>query len=153
MPLDSRTGIRAHQDTALTLLHIRVPRGTSAHQRRCWMLNVVMCKGIWFLAMDSIISNFHLLLRHAEWDATDKLDEAHDEGRPDDVPADDEEAADELKPDLFAIAIDGAAIICHAEGSATLCCGKETRSETADQGADKMSMKDLERIVNMSEDA
>lgn len=69
------------------------------------MLDVIVGKGVWLLAVDGVITNLEMFLRHAEWDTEDILDEDHDQGGPDDVPADDEESADYLEPDLLAIAI------------------------------------------------
>ena len=79
-----------------------------------------MRKGIRFLAMDREIADFEFLVAHAQGDAADVLDEEHDEGGPDDVPADDEEGADDLQPDLFAVARDGAAGVCDAESGAAV---------------------------------
>jgi hypothetical protein len=45
--------------------------------------------------MDHVVAGKELLFGHAEGYAADVFDEAHDEGGPDDVPADDEESADD----------------------------------------------------------
>lgn len=42
------------------------------------MLDVVVCESVWLFTVDSIITNLHLLLSHAQWDAAHELDEAHD---------------------------------------------------------------------------
>jgi hypothetical protein len=54
------------------------------------------------------------------------LDETHDQRGPDDIPADDEESADDLKPDLLAVASDGTTGVGDTESGAALCCSPET---------------------------
>ncbi len=87
---------------------------------------VVVFKGVGFLAVDGVVANLAHFVRHAQGDAADVLDEAHDEGGPDDVPADDEEGADDLEADLAAVAGDGAAGVGEAEGRAAFFGGPET---------------------------
>lgn len=87
---------------------------------------VVILKCIWLLAVDGIVANLAHLVRHAEGHAANVLDETHDEGGPDDVPADDEEGADDLEADLATVAGDGAARVGDAEGEAAFLSGPET---------------------------
>ena len=87
---------------------------------------VVVGEGVGLLAVDGVVADLEHLVRHAQRDAADELDEHHDERRPDDVPADDEEGADDLEPDLLAVAGDGAAGVGDAEGGAAFGGGPET---------------------------
>ena len=87
---------------------------------------IIVFKGVRFFAVDGVVADFAHLVRHAEGHAADVLDEAHDEGGPDDVPADDEEGADDLEADLAAVAGDGAAGVGDAEGGAAFLGCPET---------------------------
>ena len=87
---------------------------------------VVVFKGVGFLAVDGVVADFAHFVRHAQGHAADVLDEAHDERGPDNVPADDEEGADDLQPDLSAVARDGAAGVGEAEGRAAFFGCPET---------------------------
>lgn len=102
--------------------------------------------------MDSIITNLTGSIRHPQRYAQNVLDEEHDERRPYDIPADDEEGPDDLEPDLLAIAIDGAARVGEAEGCATRGSCEETGADTADQCADEVGVEDVESVVNALED-
>lgn len=64
-------------------------------------------KGVRLFAMHGVVANLARGVGHAERDAQDVLDEDHDERGPDDVPADDEEGADDLEPHLPAVAVNG----------------------------------------------
>ena len=87
---------------------------------------VVVFKGVGFFAVDGIVADLAHLVRHAEGHAADVFDEEHDEGRPDDVPAHDEEGADDLEADLAAVACDGAAGVRETEGRAAFFRCPET---------------------------
>lgn len=86
---------------------------------------VVVFKGVGFLAVDGEVADFAHFVRHAQGDAAHVFDEDHDEGGPDDVPTDGEEGADDLEPDLAAVACDGAAGVGETEGGAAFLCGPE----------------------------
>ena len=88
--------------------------------------SIVILKRIRFLSVDGEISLPQILIAHAQGNAADIFDEDHDEGGPNDVPADDEEGADDLKTDLAAITCDSTAGVGQAEGSATFDGGPET---------------------------
>ena len=87
---------------------------------------VVVFKGIGLLAVDGVVADFAHFVRHAQGHAADVLDEAHDERGPNDVPADDEEGADDLQPDLSAVASDGAAGVGETKGRAAFFGCPET---------------------------
>jgi hypothetical protein len=94
------------------------------------------------LAVDSVIADQHVILAHAQRHTAYVLDEQHDERGPDGVPADDEERADDLQPDLLAVAIDGAAGIgiaeaCHAGDGCEEAC-----QEAAEETGDEVRMRD-----------
>ncbi len=76
--------------------------------------------------MDRIVPNGAHLVRHPQRHATHVLDEDHDERGHDDVPADDEEGADDLEADLAAVTCDGAAGVGDTEGFAAFDGGPET---------------------------
>ena len=76
--------------------------------------------------MDGVVAHGAHFVRHPQRDAADVLDEAHDQRGRDDVPADDEEGAEDLETDLAAVAGDGAAGVGETEGGAALFCGPET---------------------------
>jgi hypothetical protein len=80
--------------------------------------------------MDSIVANLACGIAHAERNAQHILDEEHDERRPDDVPADDEEGADDLQPDLLAVAFDGSARVGESKGLAAFDCGKQAGADS-----------------------
>jgi hypothetical protein len=65
-------------------------------------------KRVRLFSVHGVVANLAGGVGHAERDAQDVLDEDHDEGRPDDVPANDEECADDLEPDLLAVAVNSA---------------------------------------------
>ena len=94
--------------------------------RHAPIVAVVVFKGVRFLAVDGVVADFAHFVRHAQGHAADVFDEDHDEGRPDDVPADDEEGADDLQADLTAVARDGAAGVGQTEGGATFFRCPET---------------------------
>ena len=58
---------------------------------------------------DVLIASTQLSIGHAQRDAQNVFDTEEDDGRPRRVPADDEEAADDLDPDLPAVVVDRAA--------------------------------------------
>ena len=68
--------------------------------------------------MNGIIADLAQLICHAQGHAADVFDEHHDEGSPDDVPANDEEGADDLETDLAAVARDCSAWVGDAESRA-----------------------------------
>ncbi len=90
------------------------------------VIAVVILKRVRFFAVNGVIPDFAHFIRHAQGDAADEFDEHHNKGGPDDVPADDEEGADNLEADLAAVACDGAARVGDAEGGAALFGGPET---------------------------
>ena len=96
------------------------------------MFNIIMRKRVRFFPVNGIISNFHLLLRHAEWNAEHVFNEAHNKRGPYDVPTHDEKAADDLEPDLFAITVDAAAGVAVAEGCDAVHCCEDAGSDAAD---------------------
>ena len=128
LPLDARVRVRAHDDPTiiaalLTIAHrapaiaiIRVPQQTA----------VVMRERVRFLAVDGPVADFEFLVAHAQRHAADVFDEDHDQGGPHQIPADNEERADDLQPDLLAVAGDGAAGVGEAEGGAAFGGGPET---------------------------
>jgi hypothetical protein len=79
-------------------------------------LAVIMRKSIWLLAMNSIVADCELLRRHAQIHTADILDEEHDQRCPDDVPANDEQGANYLQPDLPGVASNSAAWTDACEG-------------------------------------
>ena len=90
------------------------------------VIAIVVFKRIRLLAVDGEITDPEVFFGHAQGHAADVLDEAHDEGGPDDVPADDEEGADDLEADLSAIACDGSTWVGDAEGRAAFFGGPES---------------------------
>ena len=85
----------------MTLPHLpkrllRVRRALVFEARDAPIIPIVVFKGIRFLAVDGVVTDFAHFVRHAQGDAADVFDEDHDEGGPDNVPADDEEGADDL---------------------------------------------------------
>jgi len=94
-----------------------------------------------------------LLIGHAQRNAEGVFDEHHDKRGPDEVPADDEKRTDDLEPDLLAIPSDGTSKRCDRECSSTTLGGKDTSEESADEGSNKMSMEDIEGIIDMLEKA
>ena len=89
------------------------------------IIPIVVFKGIGFFAVHRIIPDLAQLIRHAQGHAADVFDEDHDEGGPEDVPADDEKGADDLETDLTAVARDCSAWIGDAESRTAFFCGPE----------------------------
>ena len=87
---------------------------------------IVVFKGVGFLAVDGVVADLAHLVRHAQGHPAHVFDEAHDEGCPDDVPADDKEGTDDLQADLAAVAGDGAAGVGETKGRAAFFRGPET---------------------------
>lgn len=87
---------------------------------------IIMRKRIRLLAMNSKITHLQHFIAQAQGHAADVFDKAHDQRCPHDVPADDEERADDLQPDLLAVAGDGAAGVRDAEGGAAVGGRPET---------------------------
>ena len=90
------------------------------------VLPVVVIEGVGFFAMNGVVANCGPLVRHAKGHTADVFNEQHDKGRPDNVPADDEESADDLYTNLSAIACDSAAGNSETEGSAAFLCRPQT---------------------------
>ena len=131
---------------------------------------VVVGEGVGLLAVDGVVADLEHLVGHAQRDAAYKLDEDHDERRPHEVPADDEQRADDLQPNLLAVAGDGAAGVADAEGGAAFGGGPETWrekgsvqggfstgggdvrtcAETTDDGTHEMSVEHFQRIVHFA---
>ena len=150
----------------LTECLLRVRGALMLITRHAPIVAVVVFKGVGFLAVDGVVADFAHFVRHAQGHAADVLDEDHDQGRPDDVPADDEEGADDLQADLSAVARDGTARVGQTEGGATLfrCpetwedlmlvrereekTGCYTGANTSDDCADEMSVKDIQSIID-----
>jgi hypothetical protein len=101
--------------------------------------------------MNRIVANLARGIAHAQRNAENVPDEEHDQRRPDDVPADNEKSADDLKPDLLAIAIDGTTRVGQAEGCAAGGCGEEAGSDASNECADKVRVEDIEGVVDMLE--
>ena len=76
--------------------------------------------------MDGEVTDPQVFLGHAQRNTADIFDEAHDEGGPDDVPADDEESTDNLEANLPTVSCDGAAGVGNAKGCAALLGSPET---------------------------
>ena len=125
----------------------------ATHEGVDFVLDVVVRKGIRFLSVDGVITDLQLLLSHTKWHAKDVFDEAQDERGPDDVPADDEQPTDDLKPDLSAISINSATWVAVAEGSNAIDCREDTCSNTTDKSTNEMGVEDLESVVNVGKKA
>ena len=123
------------------------PAGLGRHQAP-----VVVGKGVRFLAVDGVVADQEGLLAHAQRDAQHVLDEEHDGAGPEDVPADHEERADDLDPDLAAVAGDRAAGVGEAEGGAAFHRGEEAGADAADKGADEVGVEDVEDVVDRLEE-
>lgn len=94
------------------------------------------------LTVDGVVTQQHIRLAHAQRHAAHVLDEEHDERGPDGVPADDEESADYLQPDLLAIAVDSAARIRVAETGHAVHGGKKSCQEAAEETCDEVCVRD-----------
>ena len=79
---------------------------------------IIVLEGVGFFAVDGIIAYFAHLVGHPKGHAADELDEYHDKGCPDDVPANDEECTDDLKTNLATIACNGTAGVSDTESLA-----------------------------------
>lgn len=99
--------------------------------------------------VNCVVANLTCGIAHAQRNAENVPDEDHDQRRPDDVPADDEKSADDLKPDLFAITVNGAAWVGQAEGCAAGGCGEEAGTDATDECADEVRMEDVESVVDV----
>lgn len=139
IPLPPRMRILPHQHPLMAMpmpipiptTLLLIPRPPPRHLRLMpkpdlAIIPIVILKRIRLLAVDGEVANLEHLVRHAQRDAADVLDEDHDERGPDDVPADDEEGAHDLEADLSAVAGYGAAGVGDAEGGAAFGCGPET---------------------------
>lgn len=96
------------------------------HRYNLPVVPVVVFERVGFFAVDGVVANLAHFVTHAEGDAADVFNEEHDEGCGEDVPADDEEGADDLEADLAAVAGDGAAGVGDAEGQAAFFGCPET---------------------------
>ncbi len=96
---------------------------------------IIILKSIRFLAVNGIVTNGELFVIHTQGDTADVFDKNHDEGGPDNVPADDEEGTNDLKADLPAIARDGATRILNTEGSAAFGRGPKTWRHSSARGS------------------
>ena len=106
-----------------------------------------LAEDVRLLAVHGEVADEQLLLGHAQGHAQHVLDEQQDGGRPEEVPGDDEEGADDLQADLAAEAVDGAARQAGAEGGDTLGRGEDPRAAAADDGGDEVGVEDAERVV------
>jgi hypothetical protein len=122
----------------------------------CWhwmdKIAVVVGECVRFFFVNSIVTNHALLICHAKGNAQHKLDEAHDCGCPEDVPANDEESTDNLQPNLLPIAINSAASWGNSEGIRTTLSGKYTGEETANDGSNEVSVENVKGIINALEE-
>ena len=94
--------------------------------RHAPVVAVIVFEGIGFFAVNGIVADLTHLVGHAEGHAADEFYEHHDQGGPDDVPADDEKCADNLETDLAAVACNGTAGVSDAESLAAFYCCPET---------------------------
>jgi hypothetical protein len=109
---------------------------------------VEVSKRVRLFAMYSVVANLAGRVRHAQRDAQYVLDEQHNERRPHNVPADDEQGRDDLNPDLAAVAVNGTAWIGKAKSRATFGRGEETGADTTDKRADEMGMEHIQAVVH-----
>lgn len=117
--------------------------------RYCWHTNHIIAKAVSFLAVHRTISERQHIFAHPEADSADVLDEAHDDRRPSNVPSDDEQSTNDLKPDLLTIAVDRATWVRDAERCAALG-GCENAGEKPSQDAgDHMGVRDAEGIIDV----
>ena len=87
---------------------------------------VVVGEGVRLFAVNGVVADFEHLVGHAQRHAAHEFDKNHDERRPNDIPADDEERAHDLQPDLFAVASNGAAGVDESESGAAFGCSPKT---------------------------
>lgn len=73
-------------------------------------------------AVNSIIANHEMIIRHAQWDSQDVFDKQTNHTGHEQVVSDDEQGAHNLQPDLFAVPFNGASGIRQAECRATVDC-------------------------------
>jgi len=96
----------AHDDamnaTLEVILGLIVPALTLVEQA-----TVVVGEGVRHLVVDGVVTDLARGIGHAQWHAQHVLDEDHDQRRPHDVPADDEQRAHDLQPHLLSVAVDG----------------------------------------------
>ena len=109
----------------------------------------VVVEAVGFLAVDGVVADEELFVGHAQGDAADVFDEAQNQRGPNEIPADDEEGADDLQPDLFAVAVDGAARVGQAEGRAGVGVGEDSHEEAAEETGDHVRVRDAEGVVDV----
>lgn len=102
----------------------------------------VLEKAVRRLAVNRVVADEHVVLGHAKRDSADVLDEQHDQARPDQVPANDEEGANNLDPDLSTVVVNGTTGVCETESQATFTSGKDSGQETTKDGSDQVSVRD-----------
>ena len=104
--------------------------------------------------MNGVIADEELFLRHPERHAADILDKVEDDTSHEDVEGDDEEEADDLDPDLVAVALDTTSVLGDAgERGGAVDGGEDTSEEAANDTGDHVGMDDTETVVNVVEEA
>lgn len=137
MTLDTELRVLT-KDLALENILLIGGRGTSH----------VLEEAVRALAVNGGVADQHVLLAHAQRHAADVLDEEHDERGPDGVPADDEQGADDLKPDLLAVAVDCTSGVGVAETGDAVDGGEETGQETTEDTGDEVSVRDSWKMLD-----
>ena len=113
---------------------------------------IVVGERVRHLMVNGVVTNLARRFAHPQRDPENVSDEDHDQRRPDDVPADDEKSADDLEPDLLAIAVDGTARVGQTERCAAGRSGEEAGSDAANKCADEVGVEDVEAIVDILEE-
>ena len=113
---------------------------------------VVVGKGVRHLVVDGVVTDLARGVGHAQRHAQHVLDEQHDQRRPHDVPADDEQRSHDLQPHLLSVAVDGAAWVRQAERCAAGCRREETGADTTDQCTDKVGVEHVKGVIDVLED-
>jgi len=108
----------------------------------------VVEEGIWKLAVNFGVTDHELLVAVTEWDAHDVFDEEANSGCPEQIPADDEEEADDLQPDLSAVAVDGSTGVNSAEGLAALIGSEDASQKATNYAPNQMGMEVADHIVS-----
>ncbi|OAY82861.1 hypothetical protein ACMD2_06323 [Ananas comosus] len=114
------------------------------------VLLAVAPEGVGLLAVHGVVADGELVLGHAERE--EQADDEADDGRHDDVPADDEQRARDLLEELHAAdaAVEGAAGVGHGEEEvAEDGLGEEARGGAAEEAGHGVGVEDAERVVHL----
>jgi hypothetical protein len=129
---------------------IAIVRGLAHEELRSGILDIL--ESVRSLAVNRVVTDNQVLVRHTQRNSADILDEDADQARPHDVPADNEACTSKLPTDLDTIASNATTRGDGRKSDRALSGRENTNEEATADTSDHVSVEDAEHVVDSPEE-